>query len=226
MRGLGITVALVALAFTAACVGSDPDPDDPGYFGDQPTTTRTAPPAATSAPAAAPAAPAAPSAVPTPLPSCPATGGWNTAADEGPGQSTEELFRVRAGKHDCFDRVVFDVKGTDPVGFLVKYVPVVRADGSGNPVPVNGGAALQVIVRSSIQGYPDGQNMLAASGDYFYPASQLAGWTSLRAVRFAGFFEGQSTTAIGVREQLPFRAFTVVNDSTSTRQVIVDIAHR
>jgi hypothetical protein len=54
---------------------------------------------------------------------------------------------VRAGRHDCFDRVVIDLRGPAQIPFYdVRYVPTVAEQGSGHPVPLGGGAALQVIV--------------------------------------------------------------------------------
>lgn len=214
MRGLSMLAVLVALTLTGACSGGDP--------GQGSSLDET--PAVTS-PRSGPTTGPATGTAPGPSPACAVTGGWNTAADEQDGQSTDQLIRVRAGRHDCFDRVVFEIDGSAPAGFLVNYVPTVLADGSGEPVPVAGGAALQVIVRASIKGYPEGE-MLANVGDRFYSAGQLTGWRTLREVRFAGFFEGQSTTAIGVRAKLPFRAFTTVDAANKARKVVVDIAHK
>lgn len=139
----------------------------------------------------------------------------------------EALYLVRAGRHGCFDRLVFDINGPEEAGYAVHYADVVTADGSGEPIPVAGGAALEIVVRAPALGYdisghaPGG--LLAIVGERLYPASQLRGWTALREVRFASSFEGQSTFAAGVREQLPFRLFTVQDDSY--RRVVVDIAH-
>ena len=103
----------------------------------------------------------------------------------------------------------------------------VTADASGQPLPVAGAAALQVVVRAPAQGYDDSGHQpgrfLAQTGDYFYPESQLAGWLSLRAVRFAGFFEGQCTIAVGVTEALPFRVSTQLEGAV--RHVVLDVAH-
>lgn len=54
-------------------------------------------------------------------------------------------------------------------------------------------------------------------------ASHISGWKSLRAVTFAGSFEGQNTVALGVRERLPFRV--LVTSDRGYRHVVVDIAH-
>ena len=149
---------------------------------------------------------------------CSETQDWATKDTQADPVSTDALQQVRAGKHDCYDRVVLDIGGPADVGYLVGYVPVVSADGSGAPVPVDGDAALQVIVRAPAED-------TRKNGDYFYTADQLAGWDSLRAVRFAGSFEGQSTLAVGVREKLPFRVFTQLEEKTKNQRLVIDIAH-
>lgn len=206
---------LVLLALLTLVVGAC-TADDPGQAPRTDSPVASTPPILTGVPSSPPT---------TTTPACPVVEGWNTAADEEPGSSTEQLVRVRAGQHDCFDRVVFDIAGTAPAGFTVRYVPQVRADGSGEPVPVAGGAALMVIVRSYVRGYPDG-TPLASNGDRFFRVADLARWQALRAVRYAGFFEGQVTLALGVRTKLPFRAYTVVEKGSAVRKVVVDIAHR
>ncbi len=44
---------------------------------------------------------------------------------------------VRAGRHGCFDRLVFDLAG-DIGGYFVSYVPQATMDGSGDPIPLRG----------------------------------------------------------------------------------------
>ncbi|MEU5264652.1 hypothetical protein [Amycolatopsis sp. NPDC021455] len=140
--------------------------------------------------------------------------------------SQDALYLVRAGRHACFDRVVFDVNGPAAAGFVVRYVPVVTTDPKGDPLPVPGGAALQIVVRAPALG-TDGSGhqpgrVLAAVGDTLV---STPGWPSLRAVRFAGSFEGLSTFAAGVRAKLPFRVFTLLGPQDQVRRVVVDIAH-
>lgn len=205
-----LLAALAVVSLATAC-GSPPEPAAPGA----PAVTTTAPPPVRTIP---------PSTV-----ACEDTASWDTGPQEGAGATTDALYLVRAGRNTCFDRVVFDINGPAPVGFSVRYVPEVSADGSGTPIPVAGGAALEVVVRAPAQGADESGHqpgrLLAATGDYFYAESQLAGWPSLRAVRFAGFFEGQCTFAVGVRAQLPFRAFTLLDTPDRIRRVVVDIAH-
>jgi hypothetical protein len=160
--------------------------------------------------------------------SCAETREWATNDTQADPTSTDALYGVRAGQHECYDRMVLDINGPAEVGYLVGYVPAVAADGSGEPVPVDG-TALQVIVRAPAQGFDAGGHQpgrkLGDIGDYLYTTSQLEGWASLRAVRFAGSFEGQSTIAVGVREELPFRVFTQLDKSNQIRRLVIDIAH-
>jgi hypothetical protein len=123
---------------------------------DQAGTPAQQPPAATAAPATKAPAPAggAPTATPpspqppTPTPPvtqdpvCVGARSWGT----GPKRVVAspigaEIDQVRAATHDGCDRVVFDLNGLGRVGYLVRYVPVVHADPSDQPIPVAGGTA-------------------------------------------------------------------------------------
>ncbi|MEU0510478.1 hypothetical protein [Amycolatopsis sp. NPDC006125] len=225
MRTLLITVAAaVALALTTGC-GADPPP-----------APRPGAPAGSSipAPVISPQPPGpgpmgrGPMRTAPPGPGgCGITAGWTTWPQEAGAMAPEALYLVRAGQHGCFDRLVFDVNGPEEAGYALRYTDVVTADGSGEPVPVAGGAALEIVVRAPALGYDSSGHapgrLLAAVGDRLYTTDQLRDWAALHEVRFAGSFEGQSTFAAGVRERLPFRVFTVLDDSY--RRVVVDVAH-
>jgi len=224
---MSTVLALTAGISVAACTADQP-PADPNTT----TTTSTTQPTARGAPAAQ-------STPPTPsttangtqdsLIGCQETRSWNTADETAAPYSTDALYLVRVGQHDCYDRVVLDINGPNEVGYLVRYVPVVTADGSGDPIPVAGGAALMVIIHTPPLGFDSGGHqpgkVFANTGDHLYPAAELDGWRSLRAVRFAGYFEGQSTLAVGVRDNLPFRVFTQLDPTSQIRRIIIDIAH-
>ena len=131
------------------------------------------------------------------------------------------LTGVRAGRHPCFDRVVFDARGPAD-GYDVRYVPVVTTDGAGQVVPLRGGARLQIIV------------LAPAYDDTYLPTYRPAnraelvavtGWQTFRQIAWAGSFEGQSTIGLGVRARLPFRVFTLAGPGTGSR-IVVDVAHR
>ena len=153
---------------------------------------------------------------------------WGTGSrDGGTAMTPAPIYLARAGQHECYDRVVFDLNGPQDVGYTAKYVPVVRADASGVPVPVEGRAALQVTVRGPIygtdnQGHQPWRQPPAVGEDFIAPA-KVAGWASLTEVRFAGSFEGQTTFAVGVRDQRPFRVS--ITSEQYYQHVILDIAH-
>jgi len=67
------------------------------------------------------AAPASAAACSTPFGSLP---------KDDPAMGTGEVDTVRAGRHECFDRLVVDIDGP-PAGYNVRYVDQVIADGSG-----------------------------------------------------------------------------------------------
>ena len=157
---------------------------------------------------------------------CSVVDNWNTAPDDGGlALSPAHLTEVRVGRHGCYDRVVFDVNGPSPVGFLAKYVPVVTADGSGDDVPVAGSAALEVVVRAPFVGSddPSAWQDMPRPGDDLVAESQLIGWGALRGITFAGSFEGQTTIAVGVQETRAFRMWTL--ESADGQRLILDIAH-
>jgi hypothetical protein len=134
---------------------------------------------------------------------------------------TNPLVAVRAGRHTCFERLVLEFRG--PVtGYQVRYVDEVRADGSGELVPLAGGAALQVTVIAPAY---DG-----SGGATYVPRNRarvvdVSGFAALRQVAWAGSFEGSTTLGVGVRRVLPFRVLVVAGPGGRSR-VVVDVAQQ
>ena len=142
---------------------------------------------------------------------------WGSLAKADLTGSTGKVVNVRAGRHACFDRLVVDVAG-DLDGYVVRYVPQVARDGSGTPVPLRGGAKLQVIATAPA----------IATDAWFLPNGELldpTGYRTFRHLAWAGSFEGQSTFGLGVRARLPFRAFILDGPGDRSR-LVVDVAHR
>ena len=213
-----VLTAAAVLSVAACTTGTEPSGSNAV------TTTRTAEPTARGAPT--------PSGTPArddSTTACAETAAWDTADETAEPYATDALYLVRVGRHDCYDRVVLDVNGPADVGYSVRYVPVVTADGSGEPMPVAGNAALAVVVHVPPLGFDDGGHQpgrtLAETGDHLYSPDQLTGWRSLRAVRYVGFFEGQTTLAIGVRETLPFRVSSQLGRTDDIRRIVIDLAH-
>lgn len=130
---------------------------------------------------------------------------------------------VRAGRHACFDRLVIDVDDVPgSMTYDVRYVDVLRADGSGQEIDLAGGATLQIVLRAPA--YDE-----AGQGTYTpSDSTRLVGvsdWSTFRQVALAGSFEGQTTVGLGVRARLPFRAFVLDGPGDGSR-LVVDVAHR
>ena len=137
-----------------------------------------------------------------------------------PGAPPTVLTNVRSARHECYDRLVFDLSGP-ATGYRVEYVSQVTQDGSGAPVPLRGGAFLRVTLSAPAHD---------ANGQPTYrpadPANVLnvSGYTTFRQVAYAGSFEGLTTFGLGVRARLPFRVLVLSGPGAGSR-VVVDVAH-
>jgi hypothetical protein len=242
-------VAVLAVAVAAGCGGGGGRGDDRGAGGGDgdesaaeadasktTSTTTTTTVAADDGPSVPPTTAPAPAGGGDPAggsaDDCTETESWGTGARSSEPMSIDDVYLVRPGRHTCYDRVVFDVNGVvdgpESVGFHVAYADGdVRADGSGEPVPTAGAAALQVVVRAPALGHGTSghqpSRIPSRVGDDLVTTGQVAGWPVLREVTFAGSFEGQTTFAVGVGGRLPFRAGTLEADGYT--RVYVDIAH-
>ena len=146
---------------------------------------------------------------------------WGSTPEASARMEDDPLFDVRAGRHTCFDRLVVHVAG-DRAGYDVRYVSTVTQDGSGDPVPVRGGARLQVVVRAPAHDAHGAATCDVCRGSQVVDVS---GYSTFRQVAWAGSFEGSSTLGLGVRARLPFRVFALDGPDGGSR-VVVDVAHR
>lgn len=145
---------------------------------------------------------------------------WGSLQKAAGPSRTGPITGVRTGRHPCFDRLVVDVDG-DPSGYRVEYVDAVHAEGSGELVPVKGGAILNLVVLAP--SYDDNGN--ATVDPAKVSATNVARYSTLRDVEWAGSFEGQTTIGLGVRARLPFRVFTLSGPGDGSR-LVIDVAHR
>jgi hypothetical protein len=142
---------------------------------------------------------------------------WGSGAKSAPATSRGTLNNVRSGQQTCYDRLVLDVGAAS--GYRVQYVPAVYDDPTGNPVPLRGGAYLQVIA--------DNPNYDDAGHLTYFPANRaevvtVTGYRTFRQVAWAGSFEGQSGLGVGVRARLPFRVLVL----SGPPRIVVDVAHQ
>ncbi|MFD0313239.1 AMIN-like domain-containing (lipo)protein [Streptomyces flavalbus] len=146
--------------------------------------------------------------------------GWGSLDKVGAATATASLTNVRTGRHDCYDRMVVDVPGAGTgTGYWVRYVDQLRQDGSGQVVPVAGGAVLEVRVMAPSYDPETGVPTYPARPGRPLPGVDLTGYRTFRDARFVGSFEGDTQLGLGVRARLPFRVLTL------TDRVVVDVAH-
>jgi hypothetical protein len=217
---------LMTLALSVAACGTDNPPST------DPPATSAAPPGTTSTPA--PDGVSSPDATITPAPASTATAepafrctevrSWTTGKKESDPYVKDELYNVRTGRHDCYDRIVFDINGPAEAGYHVSYVPLVTADGSGAPVKVDGRAFLQVIVHAWDFSHPQfGHRPGRKPWKVGDTLAKSPSWKALREVKYAGAHEGQTTFAVGVSARTGFLVTTWREDAVM--HVIIDIAH-
>lgn len=143
---------------------------------------------------------------------------WGSLAKERGTYSSALITAVRTGRHDCYDRMVIDLK-YKVKGYDVRYANV-YTEGEGSRVHL-AGTDIRIIVRSPA--YRDGKAT-------YNPADRnhianVKGYRTFRQVAFAGSFEGQTTFGLGVRARLPMRAFILDGPGTGSR-LVIDVAHR
>jgi hypothetical protein len=149
-----------------------------------------------------------------PAPYCGIT--WGSLAKTAAPTTQPHVTNLRAGRHDCYDRLVFDVGGGNVTGYRVEYVGTVYEDPTGRVVPLRGGAKLQIVAQAPSYD-------LAGNLTYHFANRaelvNVSGYRTFRQVAWAGSFEGQTNIGLGVRARLPFRVFTMPG------RLVVDVAH-
>jgi hypothetical protein len=123
-----------------------------------------------------------------------------------------ELFDVRVGCHETFDRFVLEARFATP-GYDVRYVRRLFTDPAARPVSLLGSKRIRIALN------------LAAGHDN-RGASLLAGVLTPRCpnllqVKKTGDFEGTVSFGLGVARMTGFRAFRLTNPT----RVVIDIAH-
>lgn len=148
--------------------------------------------------------------------------GATPAAEGGVNSPTRLLTDVRAGNHDCYERVTFEFKpmtgdAAGPVHWKVGYeTGPITEDGSGRPVAVKGPAHL--VVHFSAQSAD--LTKADAPPTYTGPTSlEAAGATRIQQIRKTGDFEGYLTWVIGLDKQRPFKVTT----QDDPARVVVDV---
>lgn len=144
--------------------------------------------------------------------------GTNPVQGDASGDETALLDRVAIGRHEGYDRVVFQFRNDVP-GYRVEYVqPPIKEDGSGNVVQVKGNAYIEVRMEPA-----SGFDLTTGEGELVYKGPKridgaAAGASVVREVVRTGDFEAVLTWAIGLEEKVDFRVTT----TQSPARLIVD----
>ena len=126
-------------------------------------------------------------------------------------QSTPTLTDVRAGGHTGFDRVVFEFRGGLPE-HQVRYVDRLVQDGSGLPVPVAGGADLEVVFH--------GANAHDEAGRPTVGTGRLSpGLPAVKEVVQTGDFEAVVGYGVGLDRRRPLQVSTLSGPS----RLVIDV---
>lgn len=145
---------------------------------------------------------------------------WGSGVKSADEAGAVPLRNVTVSRGECFDRMVFDVPGASGrVGHHVSYVEAFRQDGSGDPIPVRGGAILQIFVSAPSYDPVTLRPTYSGKAGKPLPGVDVAGYRTFRDTKFGASFEGQTQVGLGVRARLPFRVLQ------SGDKLIVDVAH-
>ncbi|RLP96071.1 hypothetical protein [Micromonospora sp. CV4] len=147
---------------------------------------------------------------------------WGSAEKSAGALSSAPLVDVRTGRHDCYDRVVFEFAG--PVdGYAVGYGETwTEGEGLALSPYTAGGALLRVSLRAPAYDDSHVGTVPYRVGEH---AANLLRYPTLRDVVFGGSFEGYTTFAVGVRARLPFRTFVLAGPGGHSR-IVLDVAHQ
>ncbi|MEV6400619.1 hypothetical protein AB0M39_38565 [Streptomyces sp. NPDC051907] len=145
---------------------------------------------------------------------------WGSGLKSATDSTAKPLQNIKTSQSTCYDRMVFDISGaTGKVGYHVGYVDKFHQDGSGDLIPVSGGAILQVFVNAPSYDPATGKPVYKGKGGQALPGVNLTGYKTFKDAKFGASFEGQTQVGLGVRAKLPFRV------QQSGDQLIVDVAH-
>jgi hypothetical protein len=118
------------------------------------------------------------------------------------------LTGIRTGRHDAYDRTVFDFSGGTPA-YRVEYGTLV-GQGSGDTIPLAGAATLVVV----FSGVGEPAIDLAHVYDPALP--------TLRQIKSGGFFEGYAGFGLGVADRVGFRVLVLHGPD----RIAIDVAHQ
>jgi hypothetical protein len=211
-RSLVLPALLVAAATLSGCA----DSDGPGAGSDTAGSagSTTAAPSSSGAATSSPAESTDGTDGDGDAPPFPADTEPDTAEPAADTQVTVQ--DIRTGRHEGFDRVVFEVGGRGTPGWDVRYVDQPASQGSGDPVEVDGAAVLQVTITGA--GLPFDTGVEEWSGPDPLPGQ---GTEVVTEVVWDATFEGTSVAFVGTTARAPFRVQLLEQPT----RVVLEVAH-
>ena len=162
--------------------------------------------------AAGPALASAAADLPAPTSTSPVSG----TGTANPGAlGTPKLVNVRTGRHDAYDRTVFDFVGGTP-DFRVAYGTLVGG-GTGEPIPVSGAATLVVTFTPAFA-----HDIDTGAATYDITRVLNPNLPTLRQIRFGEDFEAHVSAGLGVNDRVGFRVLQLHNPD----RIAIDVAHQ
>lgn len=143
----------------------------------------------------------------------------NTRPDTSEASGRPVLFTdLRIGRHDGFDRVVWEFAGGGTPGWRVQYTDDPSEQGSGRPVDLPGSATLEVVITGN--GLP-GDVPVPTGVEYYDGAAVRAARSTelVTQVRAGGVFEGILQSFVGVSDGVPFRVYSLSNPTRVVLEV-------
>jgi len=122
---------------------------------------------------------------------------------------------IRIGRHDGFDRVVFEFGGPGTPGWDVRYVDQAASQGSGATVDLPGDGALQVTITGV--GLPPDTGVAEYSGPRRLSARDTE---TVTEVVFDGTFEGTTVAFVGTESEAPFRVYLLQDPA----RIVLEVA--
>lgn len=147
---------------------------------------------------------------------------WGSGNKAAGALSVAPLVTTRTGRHDCFDRLVFEFDGVAK-GYRVAYGEA-YTEGQGLALSpyTAGGAVLSFVLLAPAYSPERVATYPLKVGQH---AASVVGYRTLRDVVFGGSYEGYTTFSVGVRARLPYRVFTLAGPGTHSR-IVLDVAHQ
>lgn len=125
------------------------------------------------------------------------------------------IVDVRVGVHDAYDRIVFEFEQGTPELTLDRASPPFAADGSGQPVEVDGTSFLRLTMRGGSKQTDEG------TSSYDGPTSFDVGSAALVHLVETGDFERQSTWVFGLGAESCVRVLLLDDPA----RVVIDVEH-